>query len=264
MARVSPDLRRRGSDGSGGSAKEAERDVGSGAAGRLATRLVWLLPAVVALVIAAGALFAYAGPPAAGRHVYVATQQVRLGVPVVGAGTTYDAYLARRAEDAAARELATGGLLQAGRLDAAIAAEYVAYRGYSPPGTPGVGAFPSKLAATEVGAALSATHAGNLVTVTARWNTPQGAEALLGAAVRTLVAEGVPVSTEAESGAGAPTVAIAQVAGPASGAALDGAVETAALDTLLARLGFAVAAGALTLAALWVAAARRGAGAERG
>lgn len=267
MARVSPDLRRRGSEGAGGSAKEAETDGGCRSQA-LSWRarlnwLVWLLPVAVALVISAGAFYEFAGPPAAGRHVYVATQQMWLAVPVTGAGTTYDAYLARQEEDAAARTLATGGLLQSGTVDAEIAAQYAAERGREPPAGAGAG-VPSTISSTNVGAALSATHTGNLVTLAARWQTADGARALLSAAVETLVRVGVPISAAAESGAGAPTVVLAQVAGPESGVALDSAVEAVALDTLLARLGFAVAAGLVMLAVVWVVVVRRGARRERG
>lgn len=250
MARLSPDLRR------AGSAKETD----AGAAPRPVPRLLWLLPLAVALAVAAGALFQYAGPLSAARHVYVATRQVRLAVPLTGASTSYDGYLARQTEDAAARNLASGAL-QSPALDTAIAAEYVAERSRAPQAAQSAD-IPPTVTAADVAAALSATHAGNLVTLAARWRTPDGAQALLTAAVDVLVAGGAPAPAslsptppEQQGQAGEPVMV--QVAGPPSGTALDGTVEAAALDTLLVRLAFAVAAGMLTLMAVWAVVTRR-------
>lgn len=246
MARLSLDRRR------AGVRKVAE--VGAAQPRRRAPRLLWLLPLAVALLIAAGALYEYAGPPAAANRVYIATQQLRLALPVAGATSTYDAYLARQSEDTAARALASGAPLQSPALDATIAARYATAYADLPQSAAHAGA-PRRVTSAEVAAALTATHTGNRVTLTAHWQSPQGARALLTAAVTTLAEDGVAVPAAA-SGPASITVAV-QVAGPASTATVDSTVAAAALHTLLVRLAFAVAAGAVTLLAIgWVMARR--------
>lgn len=245
MARLSPDTPRTGAAPDAGMAQYASH----------MPRALWLLPLVVAVVIAAGALYEYAGPPAASRHVYVVSQALRVSVPVAGAASSYDAYTAHQKEDAVARDVASGGLLQARALDAAIAQEYAAERGRAPEA--GSAGARATVSAGDVASALAATHTGNLITLYARWHTPGEAQALLRAAVATLTAEEVPnlpALSPAVSGSGSQTAVsvLIQVDGAASGATLDGAVEAAATQTLLVRLGFAVAAGVVVLLALVV------------
>lgn len=229
----------------------------------VARQLRWLLPLAVALLVAAGALYEYAGPPAAARRVYVSTIQLRLGVPLPGARSTYDGYLARQTEDAAARAFASGAELQSQALDNAIASQYAAGHAQLPQIALRAG-IPQRISAPEVGTALSASHAGNLVTLAARWPTPQGARALLVATVQTLGMDGVPMSTAAagqQGHAARPAVVVRiQSQGPATFASLDTAVQASALATLWTRLTFAVAAGLATLLALLWVAARRGRG----
>lgn len=219
-------------------------------------KLIWALPLVVAAMVAVGALYQYAGPPAAARHVYIAAQPLRVVVPVAGAASSYDVYQAHQAEDAGARALVSGGLLQSERLDTAIAQEYAVERGHALETSTALvrnAVVPATVRASDVASALSATHTGNLVTLYARWHTPAGAQALLAAATQTLVSnEGTQAlgasGTSAAPGAVFP--AAIQADGGASGATLDSTVEAAALQTLLIRMAFAVAAGVVTLLAL--------------
>lgn len=281
MARLSPDLHSAGT----------AADKGMGARRRGMPRLIWALPLIAAAIIAAGALYQFAGPPAAARHVYVASQQLRVVVPVAGAASSYEVYLAQQAEDAGARALVSRELLQSGQLDAAITQEYATEREHAPEAGAALAAragVPATVRASDVAAALSATHTGNLVTLYARWHTPEGAQALLAAAVITLTTEGVPNSSapypvvpagptgsvgrppdagpagNPAAGRGSQTSApmMIQADGAASGAMLDSAVEALALQTLLIRLAFAVAAGVMALLALVVVV--RWTGAERG
>ena len=212
---------------------------------------MWLFPLVVALLIAGGALYQYAGPPAGARHVYVASQSLRIAVPLAGGASAFDAYVAHQAESAVAATLVSGGALQSQALDGEIANQYSSLRGplaahFGP-------ATPNTVTASQVASALSASHTGNRVTLFARWHTPAGAQALLTAAATALIAPG---STLAHV-AGASQLVVVQADGPASTAALDASVEAAARQTLFVRLAFAVAAGLLTLLVVAFAVRRR-------
>jgi hypothetical protein len=193
----------------------------------------WWLAVGVMAVVTAGAAFADFGPGA--PHTYLASESCTiLALPSGADASSYAAYLAHDDELAAAR--ATDGLVTSPQFAAAAAARANASTG-------------ERFSASGVANALSATHAGNVVTLSARWGTQLGTSALLAAAAAEL-------SAEAAAGQ------LATLNGPASAVQLrvkspttvaealpDPATQAAARRDFLLRVVAGVGAG-LLLAAL--------------
>lgn len=216
-----------------------------------AARRRWWLVVLLVLLVAAGSLVRYLGPGATQRDSYIATRSLRIVVVPVGASTAYDGYIAVRQEDEIARTLATGGLLSDARLDAAIA---VRMRVDNLRGSLDAHAIASATA-------LSASHSGNLITLTARGRTAAEADAIATAAVETLSSEAlvsllpsalVPQSSDA---------LLVQAVGSASQPMRDTARDAAAVWQILARIAIAIVAGIILtlLMGWWMSLRSRGA-----
>lgn len=139
-----------------------------------AARRRWWLAALLVFLVAAGSLAQYASAGAGRFTAYVATRSLRVVVVPIEASTSYDGYIAARQGDEIARSLATDGVFSNARLDEAIVIRMRADHSAGP------------LAAHDIAAALTATHSGNLVTLTARGRTSAEADAIATAAVEAL------------------------------------------------------------------------------
>lgn len=202
----------------------------------------WWLVASLVLLVAAGSLIQYFGPGAAQRDSYNATRSLRIVVVPVGASTAYDGYVAEQQEDEIARMLTTGGVLSSGRLDDSIAARM---RSHGVRGS------------LSTAAALSATHSGNLVTLTARGRTTAEADAIATAAVETLssaaLASLLPSTPVPQSG----DALLVQVEGSASQPVRDATQDEAAMWQIATRIVLALVAGVFLTALLGWWASRR-------
>lgn len=134
----------------------------------------WWVAALLILLVALGSLIQYYGPGARQRDAYLATRSLRIVVLSANASTAYDAYVASRQEDEIARALTTAGTLSAAWLDDAIAARMRADHLALP------------LSSQTIATALSATHSGNLVTLTTQGRSAAEADALATAAAEVL------------------------------------------------------------------------------
>ncbi|MGH2515488.1 MAG: hypothetical protein ACRDHP_07515, partial [Ktedonobacterales bacterium] len=213
-------------------------------------RRIWIGMAL-ALVVTAGALVLYARPSASWRHAYVASQSVQVVAVTEASGSSYDAYLARQESERIARSFAGGGIQSAAFDDAVVrsfAAQHAALVTW-------FGAdVPTRVSSGDVAAALVAQDTGGLLTLTCRWNSAAGANALLSTAVSVLAGAGdlrrfLGASTAAQSA----EVALAQPTGAIVMARLDASTADAARQELLARIALGVVFGlaaVLLLAAL--------------
>ncbi|MGZ3602986.1 MAG: hypothetical protein ACXVDF_23975, partial [Ktedonobacterales bacterium] len=161
---------------------------------------------------------------------------LRIVAVPVGASTAYDAYVAERQEDEIARMLTTGGLLLNARLEADVARKMRI--------DPRV---------TRLGALnISATHSGNLVTLTARGRSPYEADAIATAAVETLnstmVATLLPPSLQPPSS----ETLLVQAEGSASLPLRDVTQDAAAVWQIATRIAIAFVVGVfLTVLVGW-------------
>src|SRR5262249_36385918 len=138
----------------------------------------WWLVVLVLVLVAAGAVWQDLGPDA--PHRYLVRQQVAIVVlPLTGAVANYDIYLARAQEERGARAIVQDGLLRSPPFAQAVAARL----------TQGQVHLSQRFTMRDVAQALGAAHAGNLVTLVARWQTGAGAAELVRAAAETLIAE---------------------------------------------------------------------------
>jgi hypothetical protein len=191
---------------------------------RAVARRWWLAAGVIALV-AGGAAFADFGPGAA--HTYLASES--------GADqSSYAAYLVREDELAAAR--ATDGFVASPQFAAAVAARASAASG-------------AHFTASDVAGALSATHMGNVVTLSARWSTQSGTSALLAAAAAELSAETAAGQIPTQNGLTSAFRLRVEAPTTVAGALPDPATQAAARRDFLLRVAAGVSAG-LLLAAL--------------
>lgn len=208
-------------------------------------RRLWIA-AAVAVLVAAVAVARYAGPGAAGRHRYLATQTLVISVMPPDGGGALATAGARQMEGTIALELATPAGLGAPALDRAVAARF------GTPGGPG-----GTAEARAVAQALTATHDGNAVTLTARWTSPEGAVALLRAATGTLTSDvGLLPGAEAVSAEGGSLRVL--VEGAATGPRLDPGPEDAARARLLETLALGLCGGVALALSVEARARRQG------
>ncbi|HEX8035643.1 MAG TPA: hypothetical protein VF510_17425 [Ktedonobacterales bacterium] len=202
----------------------------------------WWLAALLVLLVAAGSLVQHVGAGVAQRDSYIATRSLRIVVIPSGASTAYDGYVAARQEDEIARMLTTDSLLSNGRLDDGIAVRMRSH---------GVRGSLSTLASTAADA-LSATHSGNLVTLTARGRTTAEADAVATAAVETLsspvLASFLPSALIPQSD----DALLVQAEGTVSPPVRDATQDEAAVWRIATRIAIAFVAGVfLTLLVGW-------------
>jgi hypothetical protein len=208
----------------------------------------WALGPLVTLVVLVAAFYAYAGPPASGHQMYLVTQSLQLMV-LPADGTNIAAATRAQADEArVAMLLAEGNGLSSGPLEAAIAARLLAQHTALPAASGALS--PAVVTAGEIGAALSARHAGGLVTLTCRWSSPVGARLLCIEATNVLT-RSADLRTLVPASASVSGAVQAHAEGQASQPALDPAVRAAADEALLLRVGLAVLAGALLSAGVW-------------
>src|SRR5579884_711047 len=175
-------------------------------------RYWWLAAALFALVAAGSAWRAY-GPGAPRTYVSAASFYVVVAPPP-GATTSDDTATAQERAVAVARAIAQGDLFRDPTFDSTVAAQLTQ-------AAPAAG-HPS---ADDVAISLTATHAGDLVTLTARWPTPSAAT-LAAAAEQTVQQYAVAGQLPLGSGA-VPVQVVIQPAAAASPATLDPDVEAA-------------------------------------
>lgn len=211
----------------------------------------WWFGALVLLLVAAGSLWQYIGPGAA-QHVYLVRQAYQIVVLPAGSSTTYSDYLAQQQEAAIARAMTSGGLLTSPTLDTAILARASHYLPYPYNADSSLAAS----SAASVGAALSATHSGSAVVITARWPSAtvaaalaRGAHDVLTSGNFTTLLAGVSLPAISPSSA---TISL-DAQNEASQPTLDADAEAAARQTLITRLVLGLLAGlALAYGADWL------------
>lgn len=197
-------------------------------------RRLWIALALT-LVVAAGAMILYARPSASWWHAYIATQAVRIAVTTGSATSTYDAYLAHQEAEGLARDVASGALFSSAAFDEAVVAE-LATQHTALVARFGTGA-PSGVAMSDVAGALTATNNGDIVTISCRWSSAAGANALLSAATSILTnTDDLRALAPAGEVAQCPNVALAQPTGSFIAAHSDPSVADAARQELLARI----------------------------
>jgi hypothetical protein len=185
--------------------------------------------ALVSLLIGSLALIGWLRTPT----VYVATRSVAIAMLPAGTPSAQDSYFAEQQTLATARSIVSPRFLTAPAFDRAISQALA-----SAPDSTLRGASPLTL-----GRALSASHASNTITLTARWGSAAGAEALLTAATHTL-ASSDPAILALFGGGEAPRFLMAS---GSSHAVVDAETASAARNTLLLRLALAVLAGMLVM-----------------
>lgn len=211
-------------------------------------RRLWIA-LVLALVVGAGAIIQYARPSASWRHAYVATQALRIIVAPGTATTTYDAYETHQETDGIARAIARGGIFSTPTFIAAMDrllvsqhAKLAARYGSDVPGD---------VSPADLASALAASDSGDSVTLTCRWNSPAGTNALLSSAVTVLAGADdlrslLPVTALAQTS----DSVLAYPTGAFGAAHLDNTVASAAWQELLMRIALGLLVGLLVAALL--------------
>jgi hypothetical protein len=209
-------------------------------------RQLWAAALVIA-VVSAIAIMRYAGPGAAARQRYVASQTLVVQALPPDGGGVYAAATTQALGERLALELAAGApvsQLAFGRATAAqVAQDHALVAAHFGAGS----AAPLDILGAQVVAdALSASVSGDRVTVTSHWPTAAGAWALVNAAGETLTADPdgmlgpMPAAPE---GASLRVVALGPVTSPALDPAPGQAARLRLVETLLLGLvgGVAVA-----------------------
>ncbi len=187
--------------------------------------LLWLLVTI-------GAVAGYARTP----PVYVATQQLDVALVPIGQLTATDQERLDAQASSVARTIASQGFLASQPFTAAVRLQLAGLSGAHAI----VGVTPE-----QVGAALSATHTGTTVTLSARASSPTQAERLAGGATQALAQDAgelLPVPKSA-------TVRVIPDQSPPH-AMRDAAADDAARNLLLARLALAAATAVLLVMVL--------------
>ncbi len=185
--------------------------------------------ALVTLLIGSLSLIGWLRTPT----IYVATHAVTIVILPAGTPSAQESFFAQEQALATARRIVSPGFLTAPAFGRAVShalasATDHALREASP---------------SALGRALSASHAGNTITLTAKWGSATGADALVIAAAAVLASGDLAIldlfgSREAPSFLVAPG---------GSHAMVDEETAAAARDTLLLRLALAVLAGILVM-----------------
>ena len=213
-----------------------------------ALRRWWWIAALVTLVTLCLAVYGYAST----RPVYVATQHLTIVLLPPGAATASEMARNEQDEQAIARLLAGSGIFDSQPLDAAIAAQLAAHGGQ------GTG-----IAAKDIAPAFAASHMGNIVTLSARWRSPDGARALAGAAAVAL-AGGALLPAVTQAGVLPAGSSLRVEVGPAAQPVVDEATAGVARRLLLGRIALGVGAGlVLAFGAELLRTRARGAGSAR-
>ncbi len=189
----------------------------------------WWIMALAPLLISSLALIGWLRTPTN----YVATRAVAIATSPAGTPSAQDSYFAQQQTLATARLIVSPGFLTAPAFDRAIAHALV-----SAPDRALRQASPLTL-----GRALSASHAGNTITLAAKWGSASGAETLVTAATNTLASRD-PALLALFGNGDAPRFLVT------SGnphAVVDDEVASAARNTLLLRLALAALAGMLVM-----------------
>lgn len=189
----------------------------------------WWVMALVTLLIGSLALVGWLRTPTG----YVATRSIALATLPSGTPSAQDSYFAQQQTLATARFIVSPRFLTAPAFDRAIAHALA-----STPDRTLREASPLTL-----GRALSASHAGNTITLAANWPSAPGAEALVTAATDVLAAGDPAILTLFGSGESPRFL----VAAGNPHAIVDEEAATAARNTLLLRLALAVLAGVLVM-----------------
>jgi hypothetical protein len=199
----------------------------------------WWVMALVTLLIASLSLIGWLRTP----MIYVATRSVAITTLPAGTPSAQDSYFAEQQTLATARLIASPGFLTAPAFDQAIARALI-----SAPDRTLREASPLAL-----GRALSASHTGNTITLTATWGSAAGAEALVIAATNALASSDPAILALVGSGE-APRFLMTS---GRSQAAVDAETADAARNTLLLRLALAALAGVLVMGAVGLLERRR-------
>jgi hypothetical protein len=191
----------------------------------------WWVMALVTLLIGSLALIGWLRTPT----VYVATRSVAIATLPAGTPSAQDSYFAEQDALAAARLIVSPGFLTAPAFGRAVYHALI-----SEPDHTLREASPLTL-----GRALWASHAGNSITLAAKWGSATGAEALVTAAAHALASSDPAILALFGSGSGeAPRVLAAS---GNSQAVVDAETASATRNTLLLRLALAVLAGMLVM-----------------
>lgn len=189
----------------------------------------WWVMALVTLLIGSLALIGWLRTPA----VYVATRSAAIATLPAGTPSAQDSYFAEQQTLATARLIVSPGFLTAPAFDQAISHALASTRDNTL----------HVVSPLALGRALSASHASNTITLTAKWGSVTGAEALVTAATHVL-ASSDPTFLALYGGGETPRFLV--VSGNPQ-AVLDAEASAAARNTLLLRLAAAVLAGVLVM-----------------
>jgi hypothetical protein len=193
-----------------------------------ALRRWWWIAALVTIVTLCLAVYGYAST----RPIYVATQHLTVVLLPPGAATATEVARTEQDEQTIARLLAHGGIFASPPLDAAIASQLAAHGGQ------GAG-----ITAKDIASAVTATHAGNIVTLSARWREPGGARALV-TAVAAALGGGALLPAVTQAGVLPPGASLrVEADGPPARPVVDQAVAGTARALLLGRLALGVGTG---------------------
>jgi hypothetical protein len=208
----------------------------------------WVAALVAVAVVTAGALAWSIAPWTA--QTYVATRDVLVIVLPGDATGAHDAYVAQERADAIASALAGGALVSSDAFAGQVVREVGAHAH--------AGSALATISPAAVAHALQASHRGNVVTLSATWDSPGEASALADAAAQTLAAMGVTdvQALPAEDARAAASVRV-EVMGTAAVVRGDtGAAWTRAAE--IAERGALAAAAIVILAGTLSAISRRG------
>ena len=189
----------------------------------------WWVMALVTLLIVSLALIGWLRTPT----VYVATRSVAIATLPAGTPSAQDSYFAEQQTFATARLIASRGLLTAPAFDQAIVHTLASTRDHTL----------REASPLALGRALSASHTGDTISLTATWGSATGAEALVTAAGNALASSDTAILALFGSGE-APRFLVAP-GNPQ--AVVDEEAASAARNTLLLRLALAVLAGVLAM-----------------
>lgn len=155
----------------------------SSSAVRSAIRRWWWVPVIFTLLTLAGALYLYAGPPAAQRPAYVSTTAAEVIVLPSSASTTYATYTQRVSAATIARNTADAGI-PSQTFAMAVARAYTRERA-ALAGQYGED-IPRSITAADLSGLIGATNYGSVVTIRAHWPSAAGAQAIAMAALNAL------------------------------------------------------------------------------
>jgi hypothetical protein len=215
-------------------------------------RRCWVAAGVFALV-ALLALVRFAGPGSSARHQYVSSQVIVVSVLPPDSGGTYASARAQSLAASLATSLASHDTLSAPAFDRAVVARVAADRPHlNVPAGSSLAALLDALDAPAVAAALSATDAGDHVTITARSPNATASWIIASAAGETLAADptfAIPASTPVDVGLTVRLLRERVAASPALDPAPEVAARARLWQTLL--LGLLSAIGLSLFIDLW-------------